>query len=155
MKIRGKKVEAPKPTIVAFSRENDEDIIFHVGAVLDFSAFDQICQEPTPTEVIHSDGRKELKEDHFYRDNVRKYNKRRLDWMILQSLKSTPDLEWERVNLEDPDTWGNYEEELRETFNQGEINILISAVINANSANEEKMREAKARFLATLSQQVT
>ena len=154
MKIAGKKVEAPKPTIVAFARE-DGDLVFHVGAVLDFTPFEKICQEPKPTEVVMADGHKEFREDHFYQTNVRKYNKRRLDWMVLQSLKVTPGLEWERVNLEDPDTWELYEEELRETFNQGEINILISAVINANSANEDKMREAKERFLATRSQQST
>lgn len=152
MKIQGKKVEAPKPTIVAFARE-DGDVVFQVGAVLDFAPFDAICQEPKLTEVVMADGRKEYKDDHFYQANVRKYNKRRLDWMILQSLRSTPGLEWERVNLEDPDTWELYEDELRETFNQGEINNLISAVINANSANEDKMREAKERFLATQSQQ--
>ncbi len=69
--------------------------------------------------------------------------------MILESLKATPNLEWESVNPSDPKTWGGYENELVDAgFSIPEISRVIDCVFDANGLNQKKIDEATKRFLA-------
>lgn len=150
MKIKGRKIEGRNIEIIAIPRSNGEDIIFQAGAVLDSKEFDMICPMPKPPQKMIRGGTLIYDFDHpTYKKEIEQYGRRRSTWMILQSLKYTPDLEWETVDLGNPDTWQNYEQELRDSgFSETEMTRIINGVMIANCVNEEKVEEARKRFLA-------
>jgi hypothetical protein len=79
----------------------------------------------------------------------------RANWMFLTSISATPDLEWETVKLNDPNTWENWRKELRDSgFSIPECNYLWSSFSEANSLDNSKIEEARERFLASQQIQV-
>jgi hypothetical protein len=87
-------------------------------------------------------------EDRKFLDKLAQHSRKRFAWLILKSLSATPGLEWEKVDLKNPDTWLLYDEELKATgFVQAEINRIIQGVMDANAMNDEKVKQAKDRFL--------
>jgi hypothetical protein len=64
-------------------------------------------------------------------------------------LSATPGLEWELVDLENPDTWERYQEELQQcNFSDIEMTRIIEGVMTANGLNQAVLEEAEKRFLA-------
>ena len=110
MKIKGQKLETPNVEIVVIPRGGDvSDIVFHAGAILDFGPFDKFCPEPRPPEKMVKGGKREKNyEDKGYKQELEKYGEKRLAWIVIESLRSTPDLEWELVRHDDHTTWTNY-----------------------------------------------
>lgn len=149
MKINGRKIEGPCVEIVAFPRDGG-DIVFKAQAVLDYSVFESLCPRPAPPKMRKRGSRTEVPdlEDKSFLTALEEWGRRRIDWMVLESLRATEGLEWETVDYNKPDTWKNYEEELKKSgFSPAEINILNNAALTANSLNETKLNEARDRFL--------
>lgn len=150
MKFQGKKIDGPKPEFIVIPRgENIEDaVIFKAEAVLDYAEFNQLCPEPKPPTIMYRDGRKVLDtNDPKFKQSIDRHAERRMAWMVLKSLRNTPDLEWETVDYNNPETWMNYRKELEETFTQYECTLIIGGVMSANSMNEERMKQARETFL--------
>lgn len=148
MKIAGKAIAAPKNEFCVIPRD-DEEIIFKAKAVLDYEEFDQLCPEPKPPIKTYPDGRKE--EDYNNSKFITKrdeWAQNRSNWVVIESLRATDGLEWETVSYSDPSTWDNYREELQRTFTTGEVNLIISTVMAANSMDDARFEEAKQHFLA-------
>lgn len=149
MKFKGKKLTTPNIEIIAIPRSNGEDIILKAAAVLDMDDFDKIYPQPVPPKVTVRGGQviDDVEDKRFLRDvNLRET--RRTTWIILQSLKAS-DIEWETVKLNDPSTWDNYKTELKESgFSVIEVNRIIAGVFAANCLSEDRVEEARKRFLA-------
>jgi hypothetical protein len=110
MKIAGKKIEGRNVEIVVIPRPLGEDIAFRCEAVLSMERFDRLCPQPLPPMRIVKGGQKVVNvEDQGYRAQVAQHQARRLSYLILESLKATPDLEWETVKDDEPSTWENWE----------------------------------------------
>jgi hypothetical protein len=154
MKINGRKISEPNKEYIAIPRGNGEDIVFIAQAIIDGSEFEKLCPVPKPPlRKINGEDIPNLKDDNYLK-KIDKYAKQRLAWMILTSLASTEGLEWEQVDLGDHSTWHLYEKELRDSgFSTTEIQRIINGVLNVNCLNEEKVEEARARFLLTLQKQ--
>jgi len=148
MRIKGKKIEGPNVEIIVIPRK-DEDIVFKAQAVLDLEDFEKLCPVPKPPQMLKRGvGMVDDVEDVNYKIAMRVHAERRIDWIVLQSLKATPDLEWETVDYGQPDTWRLYKKELRDSgFGEYEINRIINGVMIANSLDDRKMEEARERFL--------
>lgn len=154
MKIKGKKISGPSEVIIPVIRGTD-DIIFKARAVLDFTKFDLLCKMPKPPMIIRTGDTEATAQitDEKYQKAVDDYAKKRSAFMIIESLSATDDMVWEQVDMNNPDTWLNYEIELRESgLNEVEMARLINGVLEANGLDSQKIEEAKKRFLA--SQQV-
>jgi len=150
MKIKGQKIEGPNMEIIPIPR-GDSQIVFQAQAVLDFDPFEKLCPEPKPPMKMLPGGREvpDL-EDKKYKDEIDKHNQKRMAWMILKSLEATEGLEWEIVNLLDSDTWLKYDEELKKAgFSHMEIMRIVTGVMDVNSLNEDKIEEARKRFLSS------
>lgn len=151
MKLNGKKVEGVNIEIIVIPRggKDNEDIIFHATAVMDYEPFDKMCPAPKPpSKVLKGGGREYLLDDPTYKDAIKIYHERRTAWMILQSLKATPNLEWETVEDGNHRTWTNWEKELKDAgFNSVEIQRIMVGVMNANCLNEARISEARENFL--------
>lgn len=150
MKLKGKKLTAPNEELIFLPRGDDEPIILKARAVLDMEDFDRLCPRPKPPTIVLRGGVKSFDEnDPRFQERLTEYGEKRTAFMILKSLEATDDLEWESCNMENPDTWLNYEDELKSSgFSAVEIQRIIMGVLNANSLNDERIAEARKHFLA-------
>lgn len=150
MRMHGKKLERPNREIIAIPRADSDDIIFIAQAVLDYENFNALCPQPKPGVKLMKGGEKQLDfENPTYKAELAAFSGRRYSWMVLESLKSSPGLEWETVDYSDPTTWKNFEKELKDSgFSDIEVNRILKGVSDANCLNEDKVEEARKRFLA-------
>lgn len=160
MKYKGNKIQGPQPEIVAFPRTKIidgkqvvDDLVFLIHAVLDFSPFTSKFPEPLPNVLKSPNGESKFDVGNKeYQEKYAKWQQYKMNWMFLQSIKgpSEGDLEWEQVESNEPDTWANFREELKEAkLTPSQIQHLLNSALNFNSIDDEKMLEARNRFLAT------
>lgn len=155
MKVLGKKISAPKPEIIVIPRPledgGNEDIVFMTQPVLDFSEFEALCPIPLPPiQTMRGGEKRELTDDIKYLSKIGQHSRKKFSWMILKSLQATKDLEWDTVKMVDPDTWDNYEKEMKDSgLTQNEINRIIECVMIANSMSDAKFKQARDRFIQT------
>jgi hypothetical protein len=147
MKIKGKTLDKPQNEIVVIPR-GEEDFVFEAQAVLDFSEFDRVCPEPSKRAV-----KNQKTGEVTYKDpDMSDYSSKRFSYMVIKSLEATPDLEWDNIDIEKPETYEQYEKELRDFgLTDREMVLVIQAVSKVNGLTNEIYEEAKKRFLATQS----
>ena len=152
MKIKGKKIQSANREVIAIPRGMEDDIIFVADAIMDMTPFDTMCPVPMPPmRKIDGIDTPNLK-DSAYLKKLGKHAEQRLAWMVLTSLEGTEGLEWETVDAGDRSTWHLFRAELKDSgFSAMEVNRIIAGVINVNALSEDKIDEARQRFL--LSQQ--
>ena len=81
---------------------------------------------------------------------MQEYGTRRHNYMCLQSLSATDGLTWDTVEFDKPETWANWEKELQEVgFTTFDINRVIGGIYEANGLDDNKVEEARQRFLAS------
>lgn len=150
MKYAGQTLKGPRKEFLALPRQSG-DIIFWAQAVTDFSPFEGIVTQPKVPVTIFKDGRAPVQmfDDPDYKAAMATYNSYRFNWIFLQSLKATEGLEWETVEPLAPATWGNWRTELGDGgFNVHEIQLIHNLVMGVNAVTNEKLAEARERFLA-------
>lgn len=155
MKMHGKKIDRPNREIIAIPRADSEDIIFIATAVLNYDDFHKMCPMPEPGVKLMKGGEKQLDfGSKTYMADLQHYSEKKYAWTVIESLKNTPGLEWETVNVGDPSTWKNYEKELVNSgFSDIECQRILRGVSDANCLNEDKVDEARKRFLAGIGQE--
>ncbi len=149
MKINGKKVSGANECIIVIPRGSGEDIILKARAVLDMDAFEKICPPPEPPVKMIPGGKKVANpRSKGYLKAVEAHSEKRLTYIILMSLQATEGLEWETVDLDDHSTWGNFRKELQDSgFSSVEVNRIIGECVTVNALNDDKIEEARERFL--------
>ena len=150
MKMNGKKLNGPATEPVVIPRR-DGDMVFLAKCVTSYDDFNKLCPKPEPPVVTKPGGAKAFDvEDKDYKKAVDNWATQCTDWMILQSLRDTPNLEWETVEYNNPSTWGNFRKELTDSgMSLPEINAIVQATINVNGLNGKLIEEATNRFLAS------
>lgn len=150
MKIKGKKLDGPGGDVIVFPRI-DGDVVLKVGCVLDYEPFTKMIPVPKPPQIMLR-GQTQFSpniEDPEYNKELDKYSALKTHWMVLKSLEINDDLEWETVDMADPETWSNYVQELEASeFCDNHIAKIINTVAAVNGLNEDMMEAAKKRFLA-------
>ncbi len=151
MLYKGQKRSGPRVETVVFPRQGGNDFIINAACVRDYTKFDGLCPAPKPPEGIQPGSMSPvpLFDDPAFKEAQRKWAGQRMTWMILESLKATPEIQWESVNPDDPATWENYDEELKEAgFSDFEIMRIVNLVLSACGLDQAKIDEATTRFLA-------
>jgi hypothetical protein len=150
MKIKGKDIEKPAEQVVVFPRQN-EDIIFKAKPVTNYEDFDKLCPTPQPESIMKPGGViSEDIESPKYKKAMDDWATKKMHWMVLKSLEATDDLEWDTVDMSDPETYENYMKELEEAGITGvEANKLMEIIQDACGLNQDKIDEATRTFLAT------
>jgi hypothetical protein len=151
MRIKGKTFDSPNYEVIIVPRP-DGDIIFKASAVLDFDRFNKLCPVPNPPMVTYAGAKTPVPDfkDKDYNNALSERGRKRFNWILIQSLKATPDLEWDSIDEDNPDTWEKIEAEFRAAkFSEVEIGRIFSGVLAANSLDEERIEEARKRFLAS------
>lgn len=134
---------------VVFKREGDICLVFDLVTVTNYEEFKAICQPPKPFFRQYPDGRQEpVFDDPEFQKQQLEYAQRQTNWTFLKSIAATAGLEWETVNMGDPATWGNYENELEQWLTVMERTALLNAFIRVNSVTEESLKAARDAFLS-------
>lgn len=149
MKIAGMKLTGPRIETLVLPRQ-DGDIVIKARAVLDFKEFENMCKEPKPKmKMAPGGGSVPVVTDEEYIKKLTAFAALKTSWMIIESLKATEDLEWETIKPDDPETWGNYKDELKEGgFSFAEAALIVRTVTDACGLNQAKIEEATKLFLA-------
>jgi hypothetical protein len=150
MKLNGRVINKPNIVTIVIPRQNDDDLIFRAQPVLDFTEFEAVCPKPEPTVRIMPGGKRQLDTNNVdYQKLVEQWAERKYSWMILKSLQATEGLEWDTVDMADPETWSNYIKEMYDSFmTDKEITDVCRAAIAANGLDQEKIDSATESFLA-------
>ena len=149
MKLNGLAINAPSVEYVVIPRQSG-DVIIECGAVLDYEDFTNLNPQPTPPELLLPGGeRKKDVEDKEYLKRIGDWARQKTAWLFIKSISNTPGLEWESVELSNPETWEGWQDELGSGFSDAEINRIMDGVLTANGMNQTKIDEALKSFLAT------
>lgn len=152
MKLKGQKIEGPNRETIVLPRSNGEDLVFHAQAVLSFKEFDDVFPEPKPP-MLNKPG--QAPTPHLthpdYLSKMADRSGKKLLWMVIKSLvDGTPDMELETVDLADPSTWDNFDQEMQDSgLSQAEVGHIINCVMSSNNLDDTKLQEARNSFLAS------
>ncbi len=155
MKIQGKTISGSNETYIVIPRASGEDIIFKARAVADMEPFETMCPPPMPPKKMLPGGDEVVNlKDKTFLQAITKHSQKRLMWIVLTSLEATEDLEWETVDMSDHNTWENFQTELTDAgFSSVEVNRIVAECIDVNALDEEKISEARERFLLAAQEQ--
>ncbi len=145
MKIGGVEVK-PNEEILVLPRLGG-DIIIRAHAVRDMDLFHTLCPLPSAPGVRTKDGFKPNVEDKNYLQLLEIYSAQRMAYIVIKSLEPSY-IEWETIKLEDPTTWQLWSEELTKAgLSEVECQRVVQCVLQANSLDEGKLKEAREVFL--------
>lgn len=153
LKIGGQVVNGANTGLIVIPRESG-DIVFKFVAILDDSDYARVNPEPkAPREFVTKENRVvEKVNDPAFVKKLDKWRGDKWDWMFIKSVGPS-NIEWEQVKLDEPSTWGNWKQELREAgLSVGEIGQIENTFFETNIVTEAKLKDAKNRFLASQAQ---
>lgn len=149
MKIKGVTLEAPNIKVIPIVRDSG-NIYLKAAALESFDEFEKIVPLPEPP-MRQYPGKPPVPnfESPEFKKALAGRQKAMVDYMVIKSLLATDGLEWDTVDLANPDTWGNYVAELMASgFSAFEVTRIIQAVHAANSLDEDAIEKARESFLA-------
>ena len=149
MRIAGKEITQATEDVLVFPRGTSDPIVFKSKSIETFEPFTVMCPSPKVPKVLTPKGEKDDYEDVGYQQQMEAYAIKRLGWTVIKTLEPS-EIEWDILDIEKPETYGKWEEEFREAgFTVGEINRILSFVVETNSLSEAKLKQARADFLRT------
>ena len=107
--------------------------------------------------IIQRPGKADIRDtsDAGYVKSMDDFSTKRTGFFVVKSLEATEGLSWDTVDINNPETWGNYFTELEGAgFSKIEIGIIIKNITDANMISDEYLKKAREDFLATQHQAV-
>lgn len=151
MKIKNQKPTLKQPETLVIPRGPGLDIALKIGPVHSFTEFEAICgKAPQPPRAWLPGGIQGPPEPNKpeFQERLKEYNLIQSNWMMIKSLSYTEDLTWEKVVLEDKNTWKFWREELEEAFLPIEVKMIEVKILEVNSLTDGAYDEANKRFLS-------
>lgn len=146
MRIGGVEVNGPNEEILVLPRLQG-DIVIRARSVTDWGPFNAAFQSPkAPTKLVKG-GFQEDKTSPRYREQMQQYESAWYAYLAVKSLEPS-EIEWSEVSLDDPSTWTKWEAELLAAgLSVQEVNRIAVCVLQANSLDEMKLKQAREVFL--------
>ncbi len=124
----------------------DDQIVFRATGLKDMEDFEKLCPVPEPPKKLTKEGAIADTKDKGYQDALNGYLRRRMAYMLINSLQPS-DIEWDTVQVENPSTWLNWEDDLKNAgLSKVECSRVMSLVMAANSLDEAKLEKARLSF---------
>lgn len=147
MKIGGQEIVDKFPEDILVLPRLTGDIVFRARGVQDMEEFKKMVPEPICPVLLKKGKKVEDADDPNYLEAVKSYGEKRFAYLVIKSLEPS-DIVWDTVDFGKPSTWSGWSEELRKAgLSDIECNRIIALVLNANSLNEARMKEAREAFL--------
>jgi hypothetical protein len=151
MKVNGKAINGPRVhTLVLPYGDGDDFIVFKFRGLTTKDDFEAVMARPKPPTIQHP-GKEPFKnlEDANYRASMQAWGEKKINWEFLKSISVTDGLEWATVDMANPETWGNWRKDIEDNFGVVEFSRIFGGFLEANSLSDERIEEARARFLAS------
>ena len=151
MKLNGKD-ESRMEMVIPIPRPSGDDLVFIMTPVVSYEDFSRLCQMPKPP-ILKKAGGVEVAdvEDEGFLAQLRNYAEQQAHFVFLNSVKKTPGLEFDTVDMEKPSTWGNYQKEMAAFgLTDAEVARLIRAAQAANGLDDGLVDEARNRYFRNL-----
>lgn len=146
MKIGGVEVTKCEDLLV-LPRSNADDIPIRAEAVTINDEFNEKVPLPIAPLIQKKDGNHKDFKDKNYVKAISNREDQRFDFLCIKSLAPS-NIEWETVDLDKPNTWCKWREELMNAgISEQEINRIIETIMVANALNERKIQAARDAFL--------
>jgi len=154
LRIGNQVIDSPAEEILVL-RGHPNELVITARAVLSMEDFDRYCPVPVAhMAFVAGKGNIRMTEDPRFKADMETYGEKRFAFMAIKSLEPS-DIEWARVKLDEPNTWVEWTEELKDAgLSETEIQRIIVCVMQANSLDENKLKEAKAAFLQAREQEL-
>lgn len=147
MNIGGVKVTASEAVLVLPRNDKSDNLIIIAHAIQSMEEFNKMCPEPVAPVKITKDGKVPNLTSANYLNDFRIWGKRRHAYICVKSLEPSS-IEWDKVDVEKPETWEGWQEELLGAgLCDMEIQRIQIAIIEANSLSDAKLKEAREVFL--------
>lgn len=152
MKVNGKVISGPRVHTLVFPYGvNDEDfIVFKFRALTAKDNFEDVQPRPKPPK-IQKPGQEPINDynDKGYKQRMDQWGENKINWEFLRSISATDGLEWATVDMSDPNTWKNWRKDCEDNFGMVDFSRIFGGFLEANSLSEDKLEEARQRFLAS------
>lgn len=150
MKLDGEVLHVVGEEVVAIPRSTG-DIVFTARAVLDEEPFEKLFPRPEPPVKVKPDGSESFDiENKTYVEALNKWAEAKTNWLVLEAYRlGSPEITWDSVKYNEPETWGNYKNELKAAgFSEVEVARIIGCAISASGLDQGKIDRATESFLA-------
>lgn len=151
MKVNGKLINGPRiHTLVLPYGDGEDFIVFKFRGLTTKDDFEDVMPRPKPP-MLQRPGKEAFKdlEDAGYRASMESWGTKKINWEFLKSISATDGLEWATVNMSEPETWGNWRKDIEDNFGIVEFSRIFGGFLEANSLSDERIEEARLRFLAS------
>jgi TusA-related sulfurtransferase len=150
MKVNG--VSLAGYRVVSVDMPTESGIVtFKFRALAVNEKFEDVMPRPNAPVKMAPGGVKHVNvDDPGYKIAIDQWANKKLAWEFLKSISETEGLEWETVKLEDPETWENWQTEIKGYFGVGGQDRLFSGFVDAQYINEETIERCRKRFLTGL-----
>ena len=152
MLINGKQINIPFRRDIVIPRV-DEDIVLTAVAVSCEKEFSALVKEPEPPKIYNKNGslNRIATDDPDYIKKRQGYYSQKLNYQILCSLEN---VEWQSVDLKDPETWDNWKQECIDSgLSDTEVGRIINEVMDTLNPTEDLVHKMRERFLSTRTQE--
>ena len=147
MKIGGVQLTGLNEAILVLPRSGG-DLVIKARAIPDYEEFDKLCPEPKMPVMVTKNGVENNGDDINYVAAIAQREQMRIAYIYVKSLEPS-NIEWDTVKTDIPSTWMNFREDFKKAgLSPVEINRIWGTVSDANCLSEDKLVEARARFLA-------
>lgn len=147
MKIGGIDPKSMSPDYTLVLPRGEGMIVFKARGLADMDEFNKFVPEPVPPKKRTKDGIIDDVNATNYKTDMEHYGKRRLAYMVVKSLEPS-EIEWEKIDLNNPGTWHNWEHDLKAAgFSNIECSRIVGLVLEANCLDENKLKQAREVFL--------
>ena len=147
MRIGGVQLKGLNEVVLPLPRTAG-DIIIKARAIPDYDEFEKLCPEPKMPVYVTKDGVKNDEDNVNYVAAMAHRENLRIAYIYIKSLEPS-EVEWDTVKLDTPSTWLGFREDFKKAgLSPIEINRIWGAIAEANCLSEDKLVEARARFLA-------
>ena len=148
MKIAGIDPKSLCNEVLLVLPRGESELVFRAKGLPNMDEFEALCPKPNPPGKMTRDGWVPMPEDPTYQQLISAWGQTRLGYMIVKSLEPSQ-IEWDTVNLSDPQTWKNWSTDLRSGgLSDIECQRVMNLVLEANCLDEAKLKKAREVFLA-------
>lgn len=146
LRIGNTVVDGPAEEVLVLPRLQG-DIVIRTRAVTDMKPFEAVCPDPKPPKKLIKGGFTEDTENKDYLAALAAHGDLRFAFICIKSLEPS-EIEWARVNIQKPSTYLEWNKELTDAgMSSVEVNRILLAVMQANSLDENKLKQARDSFV--------
>lgn len=147
MKVNGVSLSGYRVVSVDMPTE-DGIVTFKFRALSTSERFEDVMPRPKPPVKMAPGGVKHVNnDDPNFVKALEEWADKKVAWEFLKSINETPGLEWATINMEDADTWTNWQTEVASYFGEAGKDRLFRGFIDAQYINEETIERCRKRFL--------